>query len=82
MYAQYAKENHEEMHGRKWETFNEARVTFHQWEHVFAAGQRTSLLLVLLECLVHVREDFGTGLADDRRMGSSVGKFTCVIPEF
>ena len=53
MYAKYVKENHEEMCGRKWETFNKAKVIFHQWEHVFAADQKTSLLAVLLDYLMH-----------------------------
>ena len=30
MYAKYVKENHAEMYGRKWETFNEAKIIFHQ----------------------------------------------------
>ena len=50
MYAKFSKENHAEMHGAKLETFNEAKVIFHQWENVFAADQRTSMLAVLLEC--------------------------------
>ena len=47
MYAKYVKENHAEMYGRNCETFNEAKVNFHQWEHVFAADQQRSLLAVL-----------------------------------
>ena len=35
MYAKYAKENHAEMFGRKWETFDVAKVIFHQG---FAVG--------------------------------------------
>ena len=46
------RENHAETCGRKWETFNEAKVIFHQWERVFAADQKTSLLAVLLDYLV------------------------------
>ena len=53
MYAKYDKENHAEMYDRKWETFNEAKATFHQWEHVFAADQKTPLLAVILDYLMH-----------------------------
>ena len=53
MYAKYVKENHAEMYGRKWETFNEAKVIVHHWEHVFAADQKTSLLVVILDYLMH-----------------------------
>ena len=49
MYAKYLKENHSEKSGREWETFNEAKVIFHRWEHVFAADQKTSLLALLLD---------------------------------
>ena len=73
MYAKYVKENHAEMYGRKWETFNEANVIFHQGEHVFAADQKTSLLAVILDYLMRV--------ADDRRMGSSDGNFAGIFPE-
>ena len=41
------------MYGRKWETFGEAKVIFHQWEHVFAADQKTLLLAVLFDYLMH-----------------------------
>ena len=41
------------MYGRKWETLNEANVIFHQWEHVFAADQETSMLAVILDYLMH-----------------------------
>ena len=53
MYAKYVKENHAEMYGRMWETFNEAKVIFHQREHVFAADQKTSPLAVILDYLMH-----------------------------
>ena len=65
------------MYGRKWETFNEAKVVFHQWEHVFAADPKTLLLAMLLGYLMHhcdaqnLREEYDTGVADDRRMESS-----------
>ena len=53
MYATCVKGNHAEMYGRKWETFDAAKVIFHQWEHVFAADQKTSLIAVLLDYLTH-----------------------------
>ena len=87
MYAKYVKENLAEMYGRKWDTFNEAKIVFHQWEHVFAADQKKSLSVVLLDCLMHhcdaqsLREECDTGVADDRRLASSDGKFVGVIPE-
>ena len=85
MYAEYAKENHTEMYGRKWETFNEAKVIFFPWEHVFAADQKTSLLAVILDYLMHHCDaqacEKNTTRVDDRRMGSSDGNFAGVIPE-
>ena len=80
------KENHAEMYGRKWETFNEAKVIFHHWEHVFAADQKTSLLAVLLDFLMHhcdaraCEKNTTTGVADDCRKVSSDGNFAGVIP--
>ena len=75
------------MHGRKWETFNETKVIFRQWEHVFAADQKTSLLAVLFGLSdaslrrSSLREDFDTRVADDRIMESSGGNFAGVVPE-
>ena len=87
MYAKYAKENHAEIYGKKWETFNEAKVIFHQWVQVFAADQQRSLLAVLFGLSdaslrrSSMREEYDTGVADDRRMGSSDGNLAGVIPE-
>ena len=53
MYAKCVKENHAEMYAQKWETFKEAKVIFHQREHVFPADQKTSLLAVRLDYLMH-----------------------------
>ena len=65
----------------------QAKVIFHQWEHVFAADQKTPLLAVIFG-LSHaslrrssLREEYDTGVADDRRMESSDGNFAGVIPE-
>ena len=87
MNAKYVKENHAEMYGRKWEAFNEAKIIFRQWEHVLAADQKTTLLAVLLDYLMHhcnaqaCEKNVATGVADDRRMGSSHSNFAGVIPE-
>ena len=86
MYAKFAKENHAEMYGAKLETFNEAKVIFHQWENVFAADQKTSMLAMLLgscdapQRRSGLRQERDTDLADDRRMEPSGGNFACVIP--
>ena len=56
-------------------------------EHVFAADQQTSLLAVLFGLSdaslrrSSMREEYDTGVADDRRMGSSDGNLAGVIPE-
>ena len=87
MYAKYAKENHEELHGRKWETLNEAKVIFHQCEHVFAADQKTSLLAVFLDYLMHhcdaqaCEKNTTRVLQTIAELGSSDGNFADVIPE-
>ena len=80
MYAKYAKENHGEMCGRKWETFNDAKVIFHQWEHVFAADQKTSLLTWVLQTIAEWCRQMATSLVSvcsfDRTGGAAVMNFS------